>query len=171
MSSVTTWIATNEGVTCHVSRPACQYTNKHCNTRISHTRIRGNDPCVLARPMTRKMTFLSFIDIIVYLIVFQLYSVALLCLSVLLYLWLQHYLAVAADLSFALPIFLVSLSLTTFSLSLLACCCLARPAAPPPLGYLVSETLLGMISHLKLWACALSMQVIDGWNRTKVWLY
>ena len=68
----------------------------------------------------------------------QLYSLALLVCSVLVYLWLEHYLAVAQDLSYALPIFLLSLSVSTFWLSFLACCCLVRPAAPAPLGYLVS---------------------------------
>ena len=44
------------------------------------------------------------------------------------------------DLSYALPIFLFSLSVSTFCLSSLACCCLVRSSAPPPLGYLVSIT-------------------------------
>ena len=68
---------------------------------------------------------------------FQLYSLALLLSSVLAYLWLEHYLAVAPDLSYALPIFLFSLAVSTACLSALACCCLVKQAAPPPVGYLV----------------------------------
>ena len=33
---------------------------------------------------------------------------------------------------------LLSLSVSTFCLSFLACCCLVKNSAPPPLGYLVS---------------------------------
>ena len=89
--------------------------------------------------------------------IFQVYSLFLLVASVIVYLWLEHYISVEQvlttqkpsscyhqsntfqDLSYALPIFLFSLSVSTFCLSLLACCCLVRSSAPAPLGYLVSS--------------------------------
>ena len=88
--------------------------------------------------------------------IFQVYSLFLLVASVIVYLWLEHYISVEQvltnqrpsscyhqshtlqDLSYALPIFLFSLSVSTFCLSLLACCCLVKSSAPAPLGYLVS---------------------------------
>ena len=68
----------------------------------------------------------------------QVYSISVLLLSVLVYLWLEHYVSVEQDLSYALPIFLFSVSVATFSLSLLACCCIIKTSSPAPVGYLVS---------------------------------
>ena len=78
-------------------------------------------------------------DIIKYSHLCQVYSLLLFFCAIVVYLSLEHYLSVEQDLSYALPVFLFSLSVSTFSLSFLACFCLVRQSSPAPLGYLVSN--------------------------------
>jgi len=72
------------------------------------------------------------------------FSLLLLSASVTVFLWLDHYLAVGPDLASALPVFLLSLSLSSLLLSALACCCLLRPQAPRPLLYVYSLCMAGI---------------------------